>query len=203
MAEPTTTIRIGPDDHGRRMDFLDFRDAEASPGYRYELARGVVHATQIPGGSHAAVLGAIHRKLSRYWDDHLDRIELVAGGASCRLEAPEMMSERHPDCAVYVSPRPTIEPPWADWVPEIVIEVVSKGGEDRDYNEKRADYLAVGVQEYWIVDPDKRTMLVLTRRGDTWAEQALDSEAVYRCRRLPGFELSLAEVFRPLEPRTD
>lgn len=203
MYEPTTTIRIGPDDHGRRMGFSDFRDAEASPGYLYELARGVVQVVDVPGGIHAEVIAVIQRTLDRYWDHHLDRITLIAGGSDCRIEAPDLASERHPDRAVYLSPRPAKEPPWADWVPEITIEVVSRGGEHRDYHDKREDYLAAGVQEYWIVDPQKRTMLALIRHDNTWTEEKLDADGVYRCRLLPGFELPLTEVFRPLEPRTD
>ncbi len=203
MADATTTIRIGPADHGRRMSFDDFRDAEAEPGYGYELARGVVQVVDIPGGTHADVTAAIRRELDWYWRGQLDRIRLVAGGAECRVESPALISERHPDCAVYLSARPNVDPPWAVWVPEIVMEVVSKGGEKRDYEDKREDYLAAGVTEYWIVDPKKRSMLALTRRGDTWVEQTLDATGVYETRLLPEFVLRLADVFAPLDARKD
>jgi len=193
-----TQVEIGPAHHGQRMTLAAFRDAEGAPGYGYELARGVVHVIQVPGGDHAAVLGVIRRKLDRYWDERPERIALVAAAGDCRVEAPSMASERHPECAVYLSPRPDAEPPWAEWVPEIVVEVVSRGGEERDYHEKRVDYLAVGVQEYWIVDPGRRAMLLLTRRGDTWHEESLGSDGVCRTRRLPGLELPLSAVFAPL-----
>ncbi len=199
MAEPTTTTRIGPDDHGRRMDFRDFRDAEASPGYLYELARGVVQVVDVPGGIQAEITAFIQRKLDRYWDDHLDRITLIAGGSDCRIEAPDLVSERHPDRAVYLSPRPAKDPPWADWVPEIAIEVVSRGGEHRDYHDKREDYLAAGVQEYWIVDPQKRTMLALIRRGDHWHEQLVSERDPYHTEHLPRFELVLKDIFSLLD----
>ena len=44
-----------------------------------------------------------------------------------------MQSDRHPDQAVYLLPPPDGPRPWTRWVPEIVVEVVSEGGEDRDY----------------------------------------------------------------------
>ena len=44
----TTTIRIGPADHGRTMTLEEFREADEEPGYRYELARGVLEVTEVP-----------------------------------------------------------------------------------------------------------------------------------------------------------
>ncbi len=199
MADTATTTRIGPEDHGRHMSLGEFVDADAVPGFNYELARGVIQVVQIPGGPHAQVAALIHRQLDRYWEAHPEVIQLVASGADCRVEAPTMTSERHPDRAVYLTPMPRGESPWAIWTPEIVIEIVSPSSEERDYHEKRTDYLAVGVQEYWIVDPQKTSMLALTRRGDTWSDQELGADGVYKSRLLPGFELKLAEVFRGLE----
>ena len=88
---------------------------------------------------------------------------------------------------------------WAHWVPEIVIEDVSAGSVERDYHEKRTEYLAVGVKEYWIVDPQKRSMLALVRQGDSWTEQVIAGGGVYACSLLPAFELHLDDVFSVLD----
>ena len=37
MATATSTIRIGPADHGRTMSLDEFIEAELEEGYRYEL----------------------------------------------------------------------------------------------------------------------------------------------------------------------
>lgn len=49
-------------------------------------------------------------------------------------------------------------------VPLLVIEVVSPGtvNENRDYRYKRSEYGARGIPEYWIVDPIREKVLVLT-----------------------------------------
>jgi Uma2 family endonuclease len=46
----------------------------------------------------------------------------------------------------------------------LVIEIVSEGAENRkrDLVEKREDYAAAGIPEYWIVDPEMTTITVLT-----------------------------------------
>ena len=46
----------------------------------------------------------------------------------------------------------------------VAFEVVSRGGEDRDYRVKRDEYLAFGLREYWIVDPSARRVTVRTAR---------------------------------------
>lgn len=48
--------------------------------------------------------------------------------------------------------------------PLLVVEVVSPGkvNEDRDYRYKRSEYAARGIETYWIVDPAKQMVTVLT-----------------------------------------
>lgn len=48
--------------------------------------------------------------------------------------------------------------------PELVVEVVSPGkaNEDRDYRYKRSQYQARGIEEYWIVDPMRQCLIVLS-----------------------------------------
>ena len=41
-------------------------------------------------------------------------------------------------------------------MPHIVVEVVSPGGEQRDYVDKREEYLRIGVREYWMLNPEDR-----------------------------------------------
>jgi Uma2 family endonuclease len=56
--------------------------------------------------------------------------------------------------------------------PLLVVEVVSPGELQwhRDYVAKRLQYQDVGIPEYWIVDPQAQTVLVLTLEGDTYTE---------------------------------
>jgi Uma2 family endonuclease len=90
-----------------------------------------------------------------------------------------------------------------DWrgrrFPALAAEVVSRGSIQRDYVTKREEYLAYGLLEYWIVDPLKRQVTVLTRRGDTWDEAIFRDDQVIRSLVLPDFATTVAELWLGLE----
>ena len=64
----------------------------------------------------------------------------------------------------------------------------------RDYEEKRREYLALGVAEYWVIDRFRRTMTVYRNPPRVPAEQVVAENEVYRTDLLPGFELPLAQI---------
>lgn len=48
-------------------------------------------------------------------------------------------------------------------VPDLLVEVVSKGSVARDYVEKKNDYEKFGVKEYWIVDSLNETIWIYAK----------------------------------------
>jgi Uma2 family endonuclease len=192
----TTAIKLTPADHGRRMSLADFEHAEVQEGRLYELGRGIVVVSDVPKPRHLAQLTAVRRQLAAYDLAHPGRLFTVAGGSDCKILLPTLESERHPDLALYKTPPPSDDDgAWRDWVPEVVIEIVSPGSEQRDYHEKSEEYLAFGVREYWVFDADRGEMLVLRRSKGAWVERVLRPPEVYRTRLLPGLEFACGPVF--------
>jgi Uma2 family endonuclease len=195
----TTAIRISPADHGRRMSLEQFDRAEGTAGHWYELARGVVTVVEVPGPRHLAQVNAARRQLAAYDLAHAGEIHAIAGSGECKIPVAGLESERHPDLAIYKTPPPEEEDVWSVWVPELVVEVISPGSEERDCVEKREEYLRFGVQEYWIVDAGKRQMLVLRRSRGRWREQLVRAGQTYRCTLLPGLEFAFDPVLAAAE----
>jgi Uma2 family endonuclease len=196
----TATRRIGPADHGRRLSLDEFIGADSEEGWLYELARGVIDVTEVPGINHGLIVGRLAILFVPYQIAHPEIVYYRAGGGECRIRLPGMQSDRHPDQAIYLDPPPPGEnQPWRRWVPQLVVEVVSYGGEDRDYIEKREEYLRFGIDEYWILDPKKRQLLVLQREGDVWAEVVVLPGQVYATRFLPGLEVRPEELLGPAD----
>jgi hypothetical protein len=192
-----TAIKIGPADDGRRMSLDDFELADEQGGYIYELSRGIVTVSDVPNRLHLFLVAGIRNFLQAYMAIHAGRIQIIAAGHECKLLIGDFESERHPDLALYLTPAPEIddETLWTVWVPEIVIEVVSPSSRKRDYEEKPAEYMRIGVKEYWIVDADLRVMVVMRRTRGRWSETTVKPPAIYRPRLLPGLEFSIEAVF--------
>ena len=80
--------------------------------------------------------------------------------------------------------------------PTIAVEFVSAGKRSvqRDYIQKRDEYLVAGLKEYWIIDRFRRRMTVYRRDGDEVVEVTVREHEIYSTPLLPGFELPLAKL---------
>jgi len=190
----TATRRIGPADRGRRISYEEFVEADFAEGWLYELARGIIVVTNVPHPDHGEIVDRVTDLFGFDRRDHPGIIRYRAAGSDCRLRMPGLRSDRHPDQAVYLNPRPEGEGVWSRWIPGIVVEVVSRGSKRRDYVQKRAEYLRMGVLEYWILDPKERRMLAPSRDGDTWREVSVPVGELYRTHLLPGLKVRPAEL---------
>ena len=193
MAEVLT--KIGPADAGQRMSLDLFAQVAGEPGHVYELAQGAIVVVDVPHYRHGRIVDLLNDLLRACRMAHPGLVHYIAGGAEACLRLAGMESERHPDLSIYLTPPPDADNPWECWTPAIVIEVVSPSSVERDYQEKRREYLAAGVTEYWIVDPAERKVLVLRRRGDVWAEHVVPAGDTYTTGLLPDFVLETSQLF--------
>ena len=193
-----TLIKVGPADHGRPMSLAKFEHAEVQEGYLYELSRGIITVSDVPGRPHMLILNAIKHQFYAYLLNRPGLTSMLLTGAECKLMVPALESERHPDLSLYLTEPPRIDNAnlWNHWFPEIAIEVVSPTTRKRDYEEKPEEFLRLGAREYWIVDGRDKVMVVMKRVRNRWSESRIEPPAIYRTRLLPGLEFSCEDVFR-------
>jgi Uma2 family endonuclease len=193
--KPITTLpRIGPRSAGVFMTPEEF-DAvtDYDDRFRYELIRGVLVVTPIPAEGESDPNEELGYLLRTFRDTHpqegaldatMPERHVVIGG-----------DRRRADRVIWAGLGRTPDP--RKDVPTIVVEFVSKSRRDfaRDYEVKRAEYLAAGVAEYWIIDRFRRTMAVYRPTpGGLGSEQVVREGETFRTDRLPGFELPLARL---------
>lgn len=83
---------------------------------------------------------------------------------------------------------------------DLVMEVVSGSDEDRerDLVTKRYDYAQGGISEYWIVDPQEKTITVLKLEDKQYVEHGRFTPGMQATSALlPGFAVEVAETFAP------
>src|SRR5437588_3327659 len=79
---------------------------------------------------------------------------------------------------------------------DLAVEVISLGNRNRDRIEKRDLYEQYGIKEYWIVDPEARTVeVLLLEQGRYRLLMRCTGEQVAASRVLPGFEIPARGVF--------
>lgn len=129
-------------------------------GNKYELVRGELFVTPPPTDAHEAVLSRLTRILDPFVAAN-DLGLVYHPRAVIRFDG----SEVEPDLMV----RSVKASGGRDWddapTPWLVVEVLSDSTRRRDLGEKRQLYLDAGVPEYWVVDPEARTVRVMRPSG--------------------------------------
>ena len=187
---PSSPARVGPHSNGMLMTAAEYDAIQQwEDGYRYELVHGVLIVTPPPGAGERSPNDDLGYLIRNYQESH-------PNGSVVDETLPEQdirvgENRRRADRAVWIGlgRRPLPE----EDAPTIAIEFVSKSSRDRhrDYVEKRQQYAAVEVQEYWVIDRFRRSMSVF-RAGEEPGEEIVIREGGTYCTPLmPGFELPL------------
>ena len=170
-----------------REDYLALPDE-----VRAELIDGELYVTPSPGFSHQDVVGRLYRVLSEY----VERLELGRVGLSpldVHLPGGDIVQ---PDLLFVAQSRRAIVQDWVHGAPDLVIEVLSPSRPDRDRFVKRVVYERAGVSEYWVVDPEERSIEVLSLDGGRYRSAGyVTSDQVLTSRILAGLQLPLSRVF--------
>lgn len=175
-----------PEEFDAATDFDDL--------YVYELIHGVLIVSPLPAESERDPNEELGVLLRNHQSSRPEGSQIDKTLTEQYIHLPD--SRRRADRVIWVG-LGRVPNPKAD-VPAIVVEFVSKRQRDRvrDYEEKRRDYLAIGVQEYWIIDRFQRTMTVVHRPRAVPAERVVRENEVYQTPLLPGFELPLERLLR-------
>jgi Uma2 family endonuclease len=137
---------------------------ELPDGTRAELFDGQMYMMDLPNRQHQEIVGTLSRKIADYIDSK---------GGSCKTYiAPfavflnqDSLNYVEPDISVICDPKKLTDKGCAG-APDWVIEIVSPGSRRMDYSTKVFKYRSAGVREYWIVDPDKKRIIIWDFEND-------------------------------------
>lgn len=164
-----------------------------------ELNNGCLEVLPMPTWMHQTIMGLLWMRLR----DHA-----IGGRRGLAVMPPFNFHTiadqyRHPD-VMYLTPEHVGRFNDDHWnYADLVIEIASEGTSDRerDFVEKRAEYAAAGIPEYWIVDPAARTILVLSLDGAAYREAGTYAAGdVARSVVLAGFAVDVGRMFAEADP---
>jgi Uma2 family endonuclease len=157
--------------------------------YRYELIHGVLVVAALPLPMETGPNEALGVWLTNY--------QMRGGALDGTLPEQYVQtsdSRRRADRLIWVGlgRYPNVK----NDLPSIVVEFVSAAKKDRrrDYVEKKAEYMALGISEYWIIDRFRRTLTVVRNLGSDHEEKVIAEKGTYKSSLLPGFRLPLKKL---------
>ncbi len=169
-------------------DFLDLPEDD-----RRELLDGWLVETEMPTFEHEAVVAFFVFHLFGWARQHGGRV--VASGYKVKVGPRRGVM---PDVQYY---RPGRTPPsqaLVEGAPDIGIEVVSSSSGRYDRVTKLNYYCAIGLPEYWLVDPAEQSVHRFLLHDGRYAVTVLDGNVTFAPESLPGLSIPLDELWAQL-----
>jgi Uma2 family endonuclease len=165
--------------------------------YRYELTDGRIIMTPPAGWGHGEIEARVIRILGEFVvRQNLGRVF----GSSTGYDLPSG-DTLEPD-ASFISIGRWVEGPQVDRaqflkiVPTIVVEIISPATARRDRIEKKKLYESNGVDEYWLLDPNRREVIVFQLRGRKYRPgRCYRANQILRSPRLSGLSIPIRSLF--------
>lgn len=168
--------------------------ALADDGYRYELIDGVVIMSPSPTPLHQAVMLEIAYQIKAFLRSSPIGRVLVETDVVLMRRADETDLVYRPELVFYrqTGGRHQI-PKRLEGPPDLVVEVLSPATRNLDLKTKREDYEVAGVTEYWVVDPNAKSLLFLRMLNGKYEEVGPDGDS-FASEAIPGFRLNITDV---------
>jgi Uma2 family endonuclease len=188
LLETRPTVYLRPEMNGMLMTPEEFDAVEdAEEGYVYELVHGVLVVSPPALPMESGPNDELGYLLRVFWEKHPGVMDATVPQHYMRTPTSRRIADR----AIWAGLGRM--PEFRQDVPTITVEFVSGDRRDRqrDYIDKRQEYIAAGIKEYWITDRFRRT-LTAVRPGQQ--DQVVDENTTFKTPLLPGFELPLAKL---------
>lgn len=178
----------------KRMTIPEFLDLDVEEGYIYELINGIVMRRTSPDLIHQAASARLHFALmSHIFPKNLG--EIFAAPTDVYLTQFDFIV---PDLTFVATGNPAVlhGSRCVQGIPDLIIEILSKGTQKVDRGRKMKQYEANNVPEYWIVDPRLQSIEVYELR-DTGYELVsyAEEEGEIVSSVLAEFRLEISNVF--------
>jgi Uma2 family endonuclease len=179
----------------RSLTFKDLQRMREASDERFELIEGEIIVTPSPSLMHQII---VHRL-----DVLLDRA-VVETGLGLVIGAPfdVYLDERNvpqPDLMVVLWDRAQVlESARIASAPSLAVEIISPSSATKDRVTKRNLYARHGVPEYWLVDPEAKTITIFSNPQDDHYQSEAVASATAVSATIPGLSVDLKALFAPI-----
>ena len=160
-----------------------------------ELINGEIVMMGAPSDAHQHMCGELFYQLRTFLHGHRCQVRM-SPGVQFREEEP-INNAIQPDIAVVCAPE-KFKKQGIVGAPDFIVEVVSPLSASYDAITKRNLYEIEGVREYWIVDPQRRTVYVFMLDNGRYETTIYSADDHVPVSVLQGCTIDMAAVFSPI-----
>lgn len=159
----------------KKEEIYTIDDIYALPdGERAELIDGKIYYMAPPSRRHQDIIFSLSRKIADYIDSR---------GGECKVYLAPFAVFLNENDKNYVEPDISVicdgsklNDKGCAGAPDWIIEIVSPGSKHMDYFTKLFKYRTAGVKEYWIVDPEKKSVMVYRFEEETMEQYSFGDD---------------------------
>lgn len=176
-----------------KEDIKTIADIEALPeGTRAELIDGELFFATAPTIAHQNIVSFLHGTIWSYIKSKIGKCRVFPSPFDVQLNADDVYNLVQPDIVIVCDRDKLSGGKRCIGAPDWVIEVVSPSTKAQDYIVKLNKYQTAGVREYWIIDPEKKRIMVYkfeTQDYDMYSFNDTIRVGIY-----PDLEINFAEM---------
>lgn len=175
------------------LDYLSWKFTE-----RVELIKGkIFKKSPAPNSSHQFLISDLGYELRKFGEK--TKFKVAYAPFDVRLSGKkndkETITVVQPDISVIID-QSKIDEKGCNGAPELVVEILSPGNSKSEMKIKFDLYEEAGVLEYWIIDPEKQTVLQYSLINNKFVNQRpLIADDILESSALKGFKLNLNSIF--------
>ena len=178
----------------KKITVPEFLDMDFEEGYIYELINGEIMRRTSPNRDHQDVSMMLSMLLNTYilsnklgklyaapMDVYLTEFDLVVPDLTFVSKNNEALHKNE----LYI-----------EGVPDLIVEILSKGTQNVDRGKKNTQYKKFGVKEYWIVNPRSKSIEIYEWvNGDYELFSDAEETGEIESKVLTGFKLEVGDIF--------
>ena len=171
-------------------DYLTWDDDK-----RYEIINGEVYNMGAPTRNHQRISALLHFRLMAYLEGKT--CQAYAAPFDVRLAADKADDiVVQPDLLVICDMEKLADGKSCIGAPDMVVEILSDSTKRKDRNIKHNVYRKAGVREFWVIEPEEKTVEVYLLLGDHYVSNSYIETDTIPVTVLDDCKINLQDIFK-------
>lgn len=178
-----------------KMSYEEFLELAENSDLRYEYIDGEVYCLSSPSYNHQIAVDEIYVNFYNWFKGKKCR-PLTSPFDVTLVKSKDNINVVQPDIIVICDTEKVDEKGKYKGVPTLAVEVLSSSTKKKDMLKKLDLYMQTGVREYWMVEPEKKEIIVYSfeKQNIKDCEVYVEGKTV-KSNVFKGLEIALQEIF--------